>query len=47
MANKNDRPRDMANDIIGLVREGTKKWTQYTEGRGTQPRFTVRTAIPE
>ena len=28
MAKKGNRPRDMANDIIGLVREGTKKWTR-------------------
>src|SRR6267154_723021 len=28
MAKKSDRPRDMANDIIGAIREGTKKWTR-------------------
>jgi len=40
MTKKSDRPRDMANDIIGLVREGTKKWTKIrtTEERSPASR---------
>jgi hypothetical protein len=34
---KNDRPRDMANDIIGLVREGTKKWTRTVKAEERSP----------
>jgi len=28
MAQKPERPRSMADDIIGVIREGTKKWTR-------------------
>lgn len=34
---KTDRPRDMANDIIGLVREGTKKWTRTRKAEERSP----------
>lgn len=34
---KDDRPRDMANDIIGIVREGTKKWTQVRKTEERSP----------
>jgi hypothetical protein len=44
MAKKNDRltkksgrPRDLANDIIGLVREGTKKWTRTVKAEERSP----------
>jgi hypothetical protein len=37
MAKKSDRPRDMANDIIGLVREGTKKWTKTRKAEERNP----------
>jgi hypothetical protein len=37
MAKKNDRPRDLANDIIGLVREGTKKWTKTRKAEERSP----------
>jgi hypothetical protein len=37
MAKKTDRPRDMANDIIGIVREGTKKWTQTRKAEERRP----------
>jgi hypothetical protein len=37
MAKKSDRPRDMANDIIGLVREGTKKWTRTRKAEERDP----------
>ena len=37
MAKKNDRPRDMANDIIGIVREGTKKWTRTRRAEERHP----------
>src|SRR6516164_7219282 len=34
---KSDRPRDLANDIIGLVREGTKKWTRTKKAEERHP----------
>src|SRR5206468_982732 len=34
---KSDRPRDMANDIIGVIREGTKKWTQTKKAEERSP----------
>ena len=34
---KSDRPRDLANDIIGLVREGTKKWTKTRKAEERNP----------
>ena len=34
---KSDRPRDLANDIIGLVREGTKKWTKTRKAEERSP----------
>jgi hypothetical protein len=34
---KSDRPRDMASDIIGLVREGTKKWTKTRKAEERSP----------
>jgi hypothetical protein len=37
MAKKSDRPRDLANDIIGLVREGTKKWTRTRKAEERSP----------
>jgi hypothetical protein len=37
MAKKSDRPRDLANDIIGLVREGTKKWTKTKKAEERNP----------
>ena len=37
MAKKSDRPRDMANDIIGVVREGTKKWTKTRKAEERSP----------
>ena len=37
MAKKSDRPRDLANDIIGLVREGTKKWTKTRRAEERSP----------
>jgi Topoisomerase 6 subunit A/Spo11, Toprim domain len=37
MAKKTDRPRDLANDIIGLVREGTKKWTRTVKSEERSP----------
>jgi hypothetical protein len=33
MAKKAERPRNMATDIIGVIREGTKKWTKLDFGR--------------
>ena len=33
----NDRPRDMANDIIGLIREGTKKWNRTRKAEERAP----------
>ena len=37
MAKKSDRPRDMANDIIGIIREGTKKWTKVRKTEERSP----------
>ena len=37
MVKKADRPRDLANDIIGLVREGTKKWTKTRKAEERNP----------
>jgi hypothetical protein len=37
MAKKSDRPRDMANAIIGLVREGTKRWTRTRKAEERSP----------
>jgi hypothetical protein len=37
MANKSSRPRDMANDILSLVREGTKKWTRTRKAEERSP----------
>jgi hypothetical protein len=37
MAKKPERPRDLANDIIGLVREGTKKWTRTVKAEERSP----------
>ena len=36
-ANKSNRPRDMANDILSLVREGTKKWTRTRKAEERSP----------
>ena len=37
MTKKSDRPRDMANDIIGIIREGTKKWTKVRKTEERSP----------
>lgn len=37
MTKKSDRPSDMANDIIGVVREGTKKWTKVKKTEERSP----------
>ena len=37
MTNRNNRPRDMATDIIGLVRESTKKWTRTRKAEERTP----------
>jgi len=37
MAKKSDRPRDLANDIISAVREGTKKWTKIRKTEERSP----------
>ena len=37
MNKKSDRPSDMANDIIGLIREGTKKWTKVRKTEERNP----------
>jgi hypothetical protein len=38
MANKKtDRPRDMANDILDLVRNGTKRWTRTRKAEERSP----------
>jgi hypothetical protein len=37
MAKKSDRPRDLANDIIGIVYEGTKKWTRTVKAEERTP----------
>jgi hypothetical protein len=34
---KNNRPRDMANDIIGVIRAGTKKWTRTRKSEERNP----------
>jgi hypothetical protein len=34
---KQDRPRDMANDLIDIVREGTKKWTRTVKAEERSP----------
>ena len=34
---KSNQPRDMANDIIGLVREGTKRWTRTRKAEERNP----------
>jgi hypothetical protein len=36
MANK-DRPRDMANDILGALRDATKKWTRTRKAEERNP----------
>ena len=37
MAKKSDRPRDMANDIIGAIRAGTQKWTRTRKTEERSP----------
>jgi hypothetical protein len=37
MMAKSDRPRDMANDIIGVIRDGTKKWTRTRKSEERNP----------
>src|SRR5215813_13107140 len=37
MTKKSNQPRDMANDIIGLVREGTKRWTRTKKAEERNP----------
>jgi hypothetical protein len=37
MAKKSDRPRDMANDIIGAIRAGTSKWTKTRKTEERSP----------
>jgi hypothetical protein len=37
MAQKPERPRSMAADIIGVVREGTKKWTRTLKAEERSP----------
>jgi hypothetical protein len=37
MTKKTDRPRNMANDILNLVREGTKKWTRTRKAEERAP----------
>ena len=34
---KNDRPRSMAADIVGVVREGTRKWTKTRKAEERSP----------
>ena len=34
---KNDRPRSMAADIFGVVREGTRKWTKTRKAEERSP----------
>ena len=41
MPKKNDRPRGMANDIIGADPRGHQEVDQDAEGRGAQPGFAV------
>jgi hypothetical protein len=37
MTKKSNRPRDMANDMIGIIREGTKKWTKVRKTEERSP----------
>ena len=37
MAQKPERPRSMADDIIGVIREGTKKWTRTVKAEERSP----------
>jgi hypothetical protein len=37
MTKKSDKPRDMAADIIGVIREGTKKWTRTVKAEERSP----------
>jgi hypothetical protein len=37
MAEKPKRPRSMADDIIGVIREGTKKWTKTVKAEERSP----------
>jgi hypothetical protein len=37
MAKKVERPRNMAADIIGVIREGTKKWTRTVKAEERSP----------
>src|SRR5712671_6344557 len=37
MAKKSDRPRDLANDIIGVVLEGTKIWNRTRKAEERSP----------
>jgi hypothetical protein len=37
MAKKTERPRDMANDIVGLIRTGTKRWTRTRKAEERSP----------
>jgi hypothetical protein len=37
MAKKSNRPRDLANDIIDVVREGTKNWTRTRKAEERRP----------
>jgi len=39
MAKKSNQPSDMANDIAGLVFEGTKKWTKIKKTEERNHRF--------
>ena len=50
MAKKSDRPRDMANDIIGAIRAGTSKWTKTRkteERKGSSSERTCHTIYTE
>jgi hypothetical protein len=37
MAKKNDKPRDMANDILSVIREGTKQWNKTRKSEERNP----------
>ena len=37
MANKPDKSRSMAADIVGVIREGTKKWTKTVKAEERSP----------
>jgi hypothetical protein len=37
MTKKKDKPRYMAADIIGVIREGTKKWTRTVKAEERSP----------